>query len=136
MLGLTIGIMVTALTIASMVLNDQILTFISAGFWLIFSLYMRAESTATWDLYYGLFFLAIAMVIVMAIKGGTVYRTKKGKADDPSTEEMLDIDEEEIATNNQNKNLRTNIQKLRHVPAKARAKKRDQKTFNKISRGE
>lgn len=82
-------------TIATFILQSgrTILAFASAGGWIVLAVYSYTRSTATWDIYYALFWLgcglAFALVLVPA-----VLREKKEK--DISVEDVDEYGDKEL----------------------------------------
>ena len=53
-----IGSLATAISIAALVRKDSLLSVIGGGFFIIFAVQCRLLSTATWDIYYTLYFFS------------------------------------------------------------------------------
>ena len=63
-----LAFMTTCFTIATYVFKKPVLAFAGAGGWVIFGVYSYTMSVAAWDIYYGIFFLAMGMVIVCVLE--------------------------------------------------------------------
>lgn len=75
---LALILLALGLTISTFALKSgrTILAFASAGAWVILGVYSYTQSTATWDIYYALFWLSMGMVLVCVLVPA-VLREKK-----------------------------------------------------------
>jgi len=76
-----LAFMTTCFTIATYVFKKPVLAFAGAGGWVIFGVYSYTMSVAAWDIYYGIFFLAMGMVIVCVLEP-ILMRQKKDELSD------------------------------------------------------
>lgn len=80
MIGMMIVSIAIAFTLAAYIKDITNLYIFSAAIWIVFGVYMRTISTATWDVAYAMFFLSVGIGITTAIHAGMVSR--KGVPED------------------------------------------------------
>ena len=64
--GISFILVMVALTLTIMgyTLKRPALGFAASGFWVIFALFSYSLSTAVWDIYFGIFWISIAIAII------------------------------------------------------------------------
>ena len=73
LLALACGVSVSTFVIKS---GRRILGFVSAGLWLLAGIASYLQSSSTWDIYYGIFWLSMGMVLAMGLVAA-ILREKK-----------------------------------------------------------
>jgi hypothetical protein len=68
MMLIALIIMALGLTLAGFLRENKILAFGGAGAWMVLGGYAYTRFTTAWDVYYGLFFLCMALVIVCSLE--------------------------------------------------------------------
>jgi len=97
------GFMALTATIATFAIKSgrAILSFAAAGMWILMAVTSYVESTAMWDIYYGLFMLCGIMVFACALMASTGREKEEAEEDDGIDEvdrplyESLKKDEED-----------------------------------------
>lgn len=61
-------VLAAGLMVAAYYLKQRPLAFAAAGGWLFFAVFCYMLSTGPWDIYYGMFFFGMAMLIISALE--------------------------------------------------------------------
>jgi len=84
MLLLVLLFLAVILMISGYALRSMAIAYAGAGGWMIFGAHSYTESLATWDVYYSLFFLAMAMVILCILEPVILHKKKEGNVEEES----------------------------------------------------
>lgn len=119
-LGTLLGVLALLLTIMGYRFRRPSLGFAGSGIWIIFAVFSLGYSTATWDIYFGMFWLGIALAIVVALET-FVLRPKKSEEE---PEERVGWDEYADKWEKR----RESMDKIRRTSRRVQTKKRDEDT--------
>lgn len=93
------GLLALALvpTIAALAIKTGrgILAFLGAGGWILFGVHCYTLSTATWDIYYSVFWLSMGMVFVSSLMPALL----REKAEDESLENTNEYADDDVRDN-------------------------------------
>lgn len=131
MLLLVLLVLALVLMVSGYALKNMAIAYAGGGGWMLLGAHSYTESLATWDIYYCLFFLSMAMVILCILEPVILRKTKEGVEDVSlagsygwSDDEQV---EEDKATNEEYEHLHAERARVRGLLHPGRVKRKQSK---------
>jgi len=115
MLLLVLLVLALVLMVSGYGLKNVAITYAGGAGWMLLGAHSYTQSVTTWDVYYGLFFLAMFMVVLCLLEPVILKKSKSGGLEQDSmvghygwSDEFDDEDDEEIVEEKMRREMRKN----------------------------